>query len=266
MEEAGEGCSDREAEAVPVSRNGGAGKVRPGKKKQEKLAKEGATVEFDSNGVVKAEETDKWNECDYADVRRMKKTKKGKEENGTVESAGNGFEKTGVEKGNEQDFKEKVVTVSGNDVELPKYTAFKSFVDSGLPREVLHCCKTFTKPSPIQSRAWPFLLDGRDFIGIAATGSEGQQQARPERLPLCLVLSPTRELAQQIADVLSDSGRPCGLKTDIVVGTPGRLKDLIEMGICCLKEVSFVVSHQSSHAEAISPRLELGHGSPNDIP
>ncbi|XP_049933276.1 DEAD-box ATP-dependent RNA helicase 5 isoform X2 [Nymphaea colorata] len=306
VEEAGEGCSDREGEAVRVSENGGSGKVRPGKKKQKKLAKEGATVEFESNGVVKAEETDKWNEGDYADVRRMKK-KKGKEENGTVESAlvgkpdenltklekkcngvvkaqnnyesgtkGNGVEKTGVEKGDERDFKEKVVTVSGNDVELPKYTAFKSFVDSGLPREVLHCCMTFSKPSPIQSRAWPFLLDGRDFIGIAATGSGktlafgvpalmhilqkvNSKQGR-KRLPLCLVLSPTRELAQQIADVLSDSGRPCGLKTvclyggtskekqisslksgiDIVVGTPGRLKDLIEMGICCLKEVSFV--------------------------
>ncbi|KAF3792928.1 DEAD-box ATP-dependent RNA helicase 5 [Nymphaea thermarum] len=314
VEEAGEGCSDREGEAVRVSENGGSGKVRPGKKKQKKLAKEVATVGFESNGVVKAEETDKWNEGDYADVRRMnKKKKKGKEENGTVESAlvekpdenstkpekkcngvvkaqnnyesgtkGNGVEKTVVEKGDERDFKEKVVTVSGNDVELPKYTAFKSFVDSGLPGEVLQCCKTFSKPSPIQSRAWPFLLDGRDFIGIAATGSGktlafgvpalmhilqkvNSKQGR-KRLPLCLVLSPTRELAQQIADVLSDSGRPCGLKTvclyggtskekqisslksgvDIVVGTPGRLKDLIEMGICCLKEVSFVVSTSSS--------------------
>ncbi|CAN6460989.1 unnamed protein product [Victoria cruziana] len=296
-EEGDEGCSDREAEAVGVSENGCGGKVRSGKKKREKSG----------NGVVKAEENGQ-SEGDYAGERRMKKKKKGKEENGeagppVVEGREaksmkqekncngaaktrnghdngtkvNAVENTGAESVNEPDLKEKVVTVSGNDVELPKYMALKSFKDSGLPPDVIDCCKTFSKPSPIQSRAWPFLLDGRDFIGIAATGSgktlafgvpalmhilqkvNGKQGRK--RLPLCLVLSPTRELAQQIADVLSDAGRPCGLTTvcvyggtskekqisslksgvEIVVGTPGRLKDLIEMGICCLKEVSFVV-------------------------
>ncbi|KAF9625426.1 hypothetical protein IFM89_022739 [Coptis chinensis] len=79
--------------------------------------------------------------------------------------------------------------------------------------------------------------------------------------PLAFVLSPTRELAQQIADVLCEAGKSCGVSSvcvyggtskgpqisslkagvDIVIGTPGRLKDLIEMGFCCLKEVSYVV-------------------------
>ncbi|KAI0509944.1 hypothetical protein KFK09_010544 [Dendrobium nobile] len=171
----------------------------------------------------------------------------------------------------------KGVVVSGNGVKESKYRALGAFSDSGLPDEVLDCCKTFSNPSPIQAHAWPFLLAGRDFIGIAATGSgktlafgvpalmhilqkDNKKQSK-KAVPRCLVLSPTRELAQQIADVLRDAGSPCGITSvclyggtskgpqisslkagvDIVIGTPGRLRDLIEMGICCLKEVSFVV-------------------------
>lgn len=63
------------------------------------------------------------------------------------------------------------VVVSGKNVNESKYKALNSFHESGLPGEVLECCKAFDKPSPIQSHSWPFLLDGRDLIGIAATGS-----------------------------------------------------------------------------------------------
>jgi ATP-dependent RNA helicase DBP3 len=79
--------------------------------------------------------------------------------------------------------------------------------------------------------------------------------------PLCLVLSPTRELADQISDVICSAGKQCGVNSvvlfggtskrpqidalrsgvDIVIGTPGRLKDLIEMKECRLSDVSFVV-------------------------
>ncbi|KAH1044073.1 DEAD-box ATP-dependent RNA helicase 5 [Glycine soja] len=169
------------------------------------------------------------------------------------------------------------VVVTGLNAGDAKYAAVKSFADSGLPENVLECCKGFQKPSPIQSRAWPFLLDGRDLIGIAATGSGktlafglpavmhvlGKRKGKSSkgRNPLGLVLSPTRELAQQISDVMCDAGRSCGVQSiclyggtskgpqisslksgiDIIIGTPGRIQDLIEMGICCLKEVSFVV-------------------------
>ncbi|KAJ0989911.1 hypothetical protein J5N97_008267 [Dioscorea zingiberensis] len=169
------------------------------------------------------------------------------------------------------------VVVSGNKTTDSKYKALSSFAESGLPAEVLDCCKDFSRPSPIQSHAWPFLLDGRDFIGIAATGSgktvafgvpalmhilqKKKKKSSTKVVPRCLVLSPTRELAQQIADVLCDAGSPCRIKTvcvyggtskgpqisslksgvDIVIGTPGRMKDLIEMGVCNLGDVSFVV-------------------------
>ncbi|CAA7411009.1 unnamed protein product [Spirodela intermedia] len=169
------------------------------------------------------------------------------------------------------------VSVSGKNWTDSKYAALKTFSDAGLPANVMECCKNFSKPSPIQSNAWPFLLDGRDFVGIAATGSgktlafgvpalmhilkkkEAGKLKKP--VPRCLVLSPTRELAQQIADVLCDAGNSCGVKSvcvyggtskgpqisslksgvDIVIATPGRLKDLIEMGVCNLKDVSFAV-------------------------
>ncbi|ERN15557.1 DEAD-box ATP-dependent RNA helicase 5 [Amborella trichopoda] len=169
------------------------------------------------------------------------------------------------------------VIVSGRCIKESKYTALKCFEEAKLPDTVMECCKGFSKPSPIQSHSWPFLLDGRDFIGIAATGSgktlafgvpalmhilQKENRKHSKRsLPLCLVLSPTRELAQQIADVLSDAGKPCDIKcvclyggtskgpqisslksgVEIVIGTPGRLKDLMEAGLCCLEEVSFVV-------------------------
>lgn len=64
-----------------------------------------------------------------------------------------------------------VVLVTGKDANEAKYKPLDSFAESKLPSEVLQCCENFQRPSPIQSRAWPFLLDGRDFIGIAKTGS-----------------------------------------------------------------------------------------------
>ncbi|XP_061343040.1 DEAD-box ATP-dependent RNA helicase 5 [Gastrolobium bilobum] len=170
-----------------------------------------------------------------------------------------------------------LVVVTGKNAGDAKYAAVKTFGDSELPENVLECCKGFERPSPIQSRAWPFLLDGRDLIGIAATGSgktlafgipavmhvlrNRKSKAPKGRNPLCLMLSPTRELAQQISDVMCDAGRSCGVESiclyggtskgpqisslksgiDIVIGTPGRIQDLIEMGVCRLKEVSFVV-------------------------
>ncbi|KAF3570803.1 hypothetical protein F2Q69_00059254 [Brassica cretica] len=160
-------------------------------------------------------------------------------------------EDSGVSNGGES---EQKVVVTGKDVEEAKYAALTSFAASKLPENVLDCCKTFQKPSPIQSHSWPFLLDGRDLIGIAKTGSG-------TRNPTCLVLSPTRELAVQISDVLSEAGEPCGLKSicvyggsskrpqinairsgvDIVIGTPGRLRDLIDSNELRLSEVSFVV-------------------------
>ncbi|KAL5022397.1 hypothetical protein ScPMuIL_001552, partial [Solemya velum] len=133
----------------------------------------------------------------------------------------------------------------------------------------------FVKPSPIQIQAWPVLLQGLDLIGIAQTGTgktlafllpafihiDGQPIPRSERGgPNVLVLSPTRELAQQIeTEVKKFNYR--GIKSvciygggsrkdqinivtkgvEIVVATPGRLNDLIMNKIISVKSVTYLV-------------------------
>ena len=127
-----------------------------------------------------------------------------------------------------------------------------------------------TTPTPIQAEVLPLLLDGRDVIGQARTGS-GKTLAFA--LPLievvdprlksvqALVLTPTRELAVQVAGVVNELGEPRGIKTlmisggrafgpqrdelrrgvHVVVGTPGRVLDLINQGALWLDRVRFLV-------------------------
>ena len=128
----------------------------------------------------------------------------------------------------------------------------------------------FTEPTPIQERAIPALLNGLDVVGVAQTGS-GKTVAfgvpMVEKLDPALrevqgiVLVPTRELAQQVLDVLTELGRQWGLeavgllggrrlegdfralkaKPHIVVGTPGRIIDHLNRGTLSLRHVSYAV-------------------------
>jgi hypothetical protein len=146
-----------------------------------------------------------------------------------------------------------------------------SFEQTGLPANMLHATRDFVTPSPIQSQCWPIILSGHDMIGIAATGSgktlafglpmlrhitaQREGGVVTGKGPLALVMAPTRELALQIAAVLEDAGSKCGISSvcvyggvpkppqvaalrsgvDIVVGTPGRLEDLLQDGACKLQ-------------------------------
>ncbi len=126
----------------------------------------------------------------------------------------------------------------------------------------------FEKPTPIQESSIPFALEGRDVLiqartGTGKTGAFGiplvQKLKRGER---ALVLAPTRELVIQIRDHLREltrfskvsvfsfyGGTPVGRDLsllskripDIVVGTPGRLKDLIERGALKLETFRYLV-------------------------
>ncbi|KAJ0666354.1 putative RNA helicase [Helianthus annuus] len=246
---------DQEQQQQPEQEQAEAPKKDKKKKKKEKLEQETVNGNETSNGSE-----------ELSEKKKKKKQKKEEKEDKKV----NG----GVDEVRES---EDNVVVSGKDISDSKYKALNTFAESNLSDELLECCKNFSKPSPIQSNSWPFLLHGRDFIGIAKTGSgktlafgipamnhilnKRKNKSNKKVTPLCLVLSPTRELAQQIYDVLSDAGKPSGVRSvcvyggtskgpqisalksgvDIVIGTPGRLKDLIEMGVCQLQEVSFVV-------------------------
>ncbi|KAJ4805977.1 ATP-dependent RNA helicase DBP3 [Rhynchospora pubera] len=248
--------------------------------KREKKHKKKNRSEEAPNGEVA--EVIKMEKKEKKEKKKKKEKKRSIEESELEPSSANGSEEKKKrkieetkEKGEEEEEDSKTVTVSGENTIDKKYAPLTSFEQSNLPENVLQCCQNFKKPSPIQSHAWPFLLNGRDFIGIAATGSGktiafgvpalmhilNKKKQSKKAVPRCLVLSPTRELAQQISDVLSEAGSACGVKTvclyggtskgpqisalksgvDIVIGTPGRMKDLIEMGVCSLKEVSFVV-------------------------
>lgn len=135
--------------------------------------------------------------------------------------------------------------------------------------------KEYTHPSPIQARAIPPLLEGRDMIGIAQTGTgktaafslpmlhrlSQHPVARVSRRPRALVLTPTRELAVQIAENVALYGRNLPLRhalvfggvgeqpqiralaagVDIVIATPGRLLDLMEQGCVFLDKIEIFV-------------------------
>ena len=121
----------------------------------------------------------------------------------------------------------------------------------------------YVKPTPIQAKAIPHLLAGRDVLGCAQTGTGktaafalpildrlARHPRRPGRGPRALVLTPTRELATQIADDFANYGLHVASKcavmfggvgqgsqvealrrnVDIVVATPGRLLDLMAQG------------------------------------
>ncbi|NHN54522.1 DEAD/DEAH box helicase [Calidifontibacter sp. DB0510] len=152
-----------------------------------------------------------------------------------------------------------------------------------------------TEPFPIQSAAIPDALAGRDVLGRGRTGSGktlafglptlsrlANGKAEPGR-PRALVLVPTRELAMQVSDALQPLVHVLGLRhklvaggmpyepqlsalakgVDLLIATPGRLKDLIERGAADLSAVEVTILDEADHMaemgflEAITEILDL---------
>ena len=135
-----------------------------------------------------------------------------------------------------------------------------SFDDFGLKREIMQSIRYagFKQPSPIQQMAIPIIMEGRDVVGQAHTGT-GKTAAFG--LPVLnnmhlqggvevLIITPTRELANQVSDELYKYGKKLGVRTvtvyggssygrqlgliergaQVVIATPGRLLDLLSKG------------------------------------
>lgn len=148
-----------------------------------------------------------------------------------------------------------------------------TFKDLGLPEFILNAVSDlgFETPSPIQQICIPHLLEGRDVLGMAQTGS-GKTAAfslpilaqidPTEKHPQLLVMAPTRELAIQVADACEQFVKYAkginivtlygGQRYDIqlralkqgaqvVVGTPGRILDHIRRGTLSLAELKAIV-------------------------
>ncbi|MGW2024510.1 DEAD/DEAH box helicase [Streptomyces decoyicus] len=150
-----------------------------------------------------------------------------------------------------------------------------TFADLGLPEGVVRklAQNGVTTPFPIQAATIPDALAGKDILGRGRTGS-GKTLSfglptlaqltgghTEKKKPRAIILTPTRELAMQVADALQPYGDVLGLKmkvvcggtsmgnqiyalergVDVLVATPGRLRDIINRGACSLENVQVAV-------------------------
>src|SRR6266436_3107150 len=160
-----------------------------------------------------------------------------------------------------------------------------SFSDLGLLPELLRAVadKGYDVPSPIQLQAIPAVLSGRDVLAGAQTGTGktagfvlpimqrliADQATGTSRAPRALVLTPTRELAAQVAQSSRDYGKYMQLRTyqvfgcvsinpqistlrsgcDILVATPARLLDLAQQRVADLSKVQVLVLDEEHTSE-----------------
>ncbi len=163
----------------------------------------------------------------------------------------------------------------GRAVTPAKELLLMTFSDLGLKPEILRAIEDvgYTTPTPIQAQAIPYVLMGRDVLGIAQTGTgktasftlpmiemlaAGRARAR---MPRSLILEPTRELAAQVAEnfelygkyeklsyalliggeSFEDQIKKLDRGVDVLIATPGRMLDLFERGKVLLADVKILV-------------------------
>ncbi len=150
----------------------------------------------------------------------------------------------------------------------------KSFDQLALKPEILQALKKkgYETPSPIQAAAIPAILEGKDILAAAQTGTgktagfvlpilNQLSEQPPQRFPRALIITPTRELAAQILENIKHYSEFLELKSmtafggvnirpqikalasgmDILVATPGRLVDLVEQQACKLHQIDTLV-------------------------
>ena len=180
----------------------------------------------------------------------------------------------------EQAAPEAQKTVDQKTVDQKTVPAFAELGLKGLLLKAL-AAENYETPTPIQSQAIPAVIEGKDIIGIAQTGTgktaafalpilqrlfESKQRAA-QRSCLVLILCPTRELARQIHDSFRSYGRFMRISSDVVFGgmpigkqvrnlqngvdvliaTPGRLLDLVNRRALFLDDVKTLVLDEADH-------------------
>ena len=160
------------------------------------------------------------------------------------------------------------------------------FSDLGLSSEVLDAVREagYKNPTPIQLKSIPHLLEGKDILGIAQTGTgktagftlpmieilaAGRARAR---MPRSLILEPTRELAAQVAENFSTYGKNHKLTmalliggvsfveqnekldrgVDVLIATPGRLLDQFERGRILLADIKLLVVDEADRKAQVT--------------
>lgn len=167
----------------------------------------------------------------------------------------------------------KEITIQGMNVPKP----ICRFEEGGLPDYLIDTIRrqNWTEPTAIQAQGLPIGLMGRDCVGIARTGSGktvafllpalihimNQPPLQRGDGPICLVLVPTRELAQQAATWAETFGTPCNIRhccvyggapkgpqlrdiergAEVVIATPGRLLDYLEARKVHLRRTTYLV-------------------------
>ena len=161
----------------------------------------------------------------------------------------------------------KVLSMSESEV-----VEVSGFATMGLDARLMNALD-YKEPSPIQREAIPVLLEGKDLVGLAGTGTGKtaafalpilhRLRANPAKKHgvAVLILTPTRELAIQVAKAMSTYGKPVGISVlavyggtgygeqirairngvEVIVATPGRALDLINKGKLPLDAVSMLV-------------------------
>ncbi|XP_057699224.1 probable ATP-dependent RNA helicase DDX5 [Corythoichthys intestinalis] len=173
----------------------------------------------------------------------------------------------------EQYRRSKEITVKSRECPKP----IIRFHEATFPNYVMDVIvrQNWIEPTPIQAQGWPVALSGKDMVGIAQTGSgktlayllpaivhiQHQPFLEHGDGPICLVLAPTRELAQQVQQVAAEYGRASQLKStciyggapkgpqirdlergvEICIATPGRLIDFLECGKTNLRRCTYLV-------------------------
>ena len=167
----------------------------------------------------------------------------------------------------------KEMTIKGENINKPIF----SFSEIDLDPEIASVIARngWNEPTAIQAQGLPMALSGRNVVGVARTGSgktasflipaivhlKAQQQLKRGDGPICLVIVPTRELAQQVQTVADQFCQSVGIRSvccyggankgdqiselrkgaEIVVATPGRLIDLLKSSITNLHRTTYVV-------------------------